>query len=163
LPKGQALDMTKIEKNKGESTGSVLHDLFREIFQLYDVLSSIKDTVHKQAGLGTPQRKIMQTLYKYGPATVPHIASRLDVSRQFVQTVCNDLITGEFINAVENPLHKRSKLIRISNAGLDALRQAQENENQIIEQALPEINPKDAIQAVKLLNRIRKKINFTDQ
>lgn len=155
--------MTKTGKNKGESTGSVLHDLFREIFQLYDVLSSIKDTVHKQAGLGSPQRKIMQALYNHGPATVPHIASRLDVSRQFVQTVCNDLLTGELLDTIENPLHKRSRLIRISTAGLDALRQAQENENQIIEQSLPEINPKEAIQAVELLNRIRKNINSIGQ
>lgn len=140
---------------KKRATGAQIHELFRKVFQLHDVLSSIKDIVHEQAGLGTSQRKIMHILCVYGQATVPHIASRLGVSRQSVQTVCNGLISDGYLESTENPLHKRSRLIGISKVGLNALQQAQENENRIIEKALSSMNSKEIIQSTELLNRIR--------
>ncbi|GAB6145615.1 hypothetical protein JCM12294_30530 [Desulfocicer niacini] len=162
MREGAALDMTKPEKNTGESRGQVVHDLFREVFQLHGVLSSITDTVHEQAGLGTPQRRIMHVLDRYGPATIPHIALRLEVSRQFIRTVCNKMIADGFLESEENPFHKKSMLIRMSEFGAVTFRQSEEKEHQIIEQALPGIDFKEVSQAVRLLKRIREQIGFVE-
>ena len=136
-------------------TGKALHDLFREVFKLQAALSGIMDTVHEQAGLSTSQHKIMRALSHIGPATVPDIASMLGVSRQFVQTVCNNLLSFEYIEFAANPRHKRSKLAALTERGRNAFRQARKNENKIIEQALPGIDPVKATEACKLLENIR--------
>lgn len=148
----------KKTNHKEIATGAQIHELFREVFQLYEVLSSITDIIHEQAGLGTSQRKIMRVLDIYGQTTVPYIASKLGVSRQSVQTICNGLISQGHLESTENPIHKRSKLIGLSKTGRDALGQAQENENRIIESAQPSMNSAEIIQATELLNRIKTEI-----
>ncbi len=142
-------------KTGDHKAGKALHDLFREVFELHAALSAIMDTVHEQAGLNTSQHKIMRSLSHIGPATVPDIAAVLGVSRQFVQTVCNNLLSCEFIEFAANPRHKRSKLAVLTERGRNAFRQARKNENRIIEQALPGIDPVKATEACKLLESIR--------
>ena len=64
----------------------------------------------------------------------------MGVSRQFVQTVCNDMLSRGFIEFTDNPRHKRSKLAALTESGRIAFRQARQKENEIIEQALPGID-----------------------
>ena len=135
--------------------GKALHDLFREVFKLQAALSGIMDRVHEQAGLSTSQIKIMRVLSRIGPATVPDIAAVLGVSRQFVQTVCNNLLSCEFTEVAVNPRHKRSKLLALTKRGRNAFRQARKNEDKIIGQALPEIDPVRVREACELLESIR--------
>jgi len=77
------------------------------------------------------------------------------VSRQFVQTVCNDLLSQKFIEFKGNPRHKRSKLVVLTESGGVAFQQARNNENKIIEQALPEIDPGKAKKACEFLEYVR--------
>ncbi|SMC39043.1 DNA-binding transcriptional regulator, MarR family [Desulfocicer vacuolatum DSM 3385] len=154
--------MIQVKKDTEESRGQVVHDLFKEVFLLHGVLSAITDTVHEQAGLGTPQRRIMHVLDRHGPTTIPHIASRLGVSRQFIRTVCNKMIAEGFLESGENPFHKKSMLIRMSESGAVRFQQAEEKEHRIIEQALPGIDLKEASRAVQLLKRIRGQIGSVD-
>ena len=144
-----------VQKSVKHKRGKALHDLFREVFKLHAALSEIMDRVHEQAGLSTSQLKIMRVLSRIGPATVPDVAAVLVVSRQFVQTVCNDLLADGFLEFTDNPRHKRSKLVLLTEPGHRAFRQARKNENQIIEQSLPEIDPVKATEACELLKYIR--------
>ena len=144
-------------KSKPEA-GSALHDLFREVFVLHAAVSGIMDKVHLQAGLIPSQHKIMGVLIHTAPATVPDIAARLGLSRQFVQTVCNDLSSSGFIEFANNPRHKRSKLVVLTKTGRTAFRKARQKENSVIEQSLPEIDLEEAIQGHSILEKIRKSL-----
>lgn len=146
------------EKNIKRTAGKEFHDLFREVFELQAVLSNIMDKVHEQAGLSTSQLKIMRALSNIGPGTVPDIAAVLGVSRQFVQTVCNDLLSSGFLEFTDNPRHKRSKLASLTEPGRSAFSQARQKENEIIEKALPNIDPGKATEACELLGYIRKTV-----
>ena len=141
-----------------QDTGKVFHDLFREIFRLHAALASVMDGVHEQAGLSTPQAKIMRVLRHSELTTVPDIAATLGVSRQFVQTVCNDLLSRGLIEFADNPRHKRSKLVIITEAGLSAYQTARHKENDLIERSLPGIDPDQATAAHELLVSIRKAV-----
>jgi DNA-binding MarR family transcriptional regulator len=116
------------------------------------------DRVHEQAGLSTSQNKIMGALSDIGPATVPEMAALLGVSRQFVQTVCNDLLSRGFLEFTDNPRHKRSKLAALTESGRNALQQARQKENEIIEQAMPGVDPEKATEARELLKCIRRAV-----
>ncbi len=144
-----------IEKAAQHDSGQALHDLFREVFALQAALSAIMDKVHEQAGLNTSRHKIMRILIQMEPATVPDMGAILGVSRQFVQTVCNDLLARGFIEFTENPRHKRSKFVELTETGRIAFRKARQKENQIIEQALPEIDPERVTETRELLKCIR--------
>ena len=146
------------EKTIKHTAGKELHDLFRVVFELHAALSSIMDMVHEQAGLSTSQHKIMRALSHIGPGTVPDMAAVLGVSRQFVQTVCNDLLSHGFLQFTDNPRHKRSKLAILTEPGRIAFRQARQKEDTIIEEALPAIDPGKAAEACELLECIRKAV-----
>ena len=152
-------------KTRETGPGRKLHDLFREVFKLHSTLSMVMDGVHEQAGLSTAQHRIMQTLRKMDSATVPDMAFRLDVSRQFVQTVCNRLASMELIEFRDNPRHKRSKMVSLTDKGYAAYGTARRKEDEIIGQALADIDTAAATQASKLLKDIRKAVMdcFTGQ
>lgn len=146
------------ERTLENRVGEALHDLFREVFALQATLLRVMDKAHEQAGLSTPQRKVIQLLNRLGSATVPDMAFEFGVSRQSVQVVCNDLLSRGLIEFTENPRHKRSKLGVLTKTGHRAFLQAQQKEYQVIEQLFPEIEPEKAADTCKTLARIRKKL-----
>lgn len=144
-----------------DATGERLHELFRELFALHDVLNKLMDEIHEKAGMSTSQLKVMRVLIEAGESTVPDAAARLGVSPQFVQTVYNNLTGQEFITYRENPRHKRSRLAALTVTGQDADRLARTKENEIIESALPGICGEEAKVSWVLLARIRENLELS--
>lgn len=62
---------------------------------------------------------VLRSLVKEGPQTVPEMARTRPVSRQHCQTICNALEAQGLVEFVENPKHKRSKLVRPTKKGRD--------------------------------------------
>lgn len=135
---------------------SDLHDLFREVSQLHSALATIQGQVHEKIGLSTSSLKVMKTLIKKGPNTVPHIGSHLGLSRQFVQTICNEIIKRGFVESRPNPFHKKSRLMQLTDQGRNAFYLAQEIEFRIIESALQNIETSSSKVVTELLSEIRK-------
>ena len=52
-----------------------------------------------------------------GPQTVPQIARARPVSRQRIQKLADEMAAGGLVEYVDNPAHKRSKLVRLTPAG----------------------------------------------
>lgn len=145
---------TEIQK---ETLGKELHDLFREIFAVHAVLSAEMDNIHEQSGLTTSEYRIMRVL-EQGEFTVPDIAQVLGKSRQFVQTVCNDLHVHAYLEFVDNPRHKRSKYVMLTDLGQQVFCLASEKENMIIEQIVSNVDQKKALQVCEILKKIRKDV-----
>jgi DNA-binding MarR family transcriptional regulator len=143
-------------RDEDRAVGRALHDLFRELFALHAALSKVMDTVHAQAGLSTAQLKVAGILEDLGPATVPDMAARLEVSRQSVQTVCNGLLDLGLLEFKDNPRHKRSRLAALTAAGRTAYQETRRREEEIIRQSFPGIGAADAIAAGELLKRLRR-------
>lgn len=141
--------------------GERLHALFREVFALHAALCEEMDAVHERAGMRTPQVRVAAALERMGAATVPDVAAALKVSRQFVQTVCNELLAQGILEFVDNPRHRRSKLARLTATGRHTLHRTKRQEAAIIEQLLPGIDARAVEQAVALLSCIREGIRRT--
>jgi DNA-binding MarR family transcriptional regulator len=62
---------------------------------------------------------VLRTLVKEGPQTVPEMARSRPVSRQHCQTICNTLDAQGLVEFIDNPKHKRSKLVRATKKGRD--------------------------------------------
>ena len=74
--------------------------------------------------------------------------------------VCNNLIVLEYLEPVDNPRHKRSKLMRLSSEGRAALSKTLKNEHRIIERTVPDIPSAKVIEAFELLRQIRTSIEI---
>jgi DNA-binding MarR family transcriptional regulator len=135
--------------------GERLHDLFREVFALRDLLALGMDAVHERSGLRTPQVRVADLLGRLDSATVPDMAAALGLSRQCVQVVCNELRDMGLAAFVDNPRHKRSKRLVLTDAGRDRLAAVRKNEAAIITGLLPDCDGVAVGDALSLLRTIR--------
>ncbi len=60
---------------------------------------------------------VLHTLVREGPMTVPQIARLRPVARQHIQVLANELEEAGLVTFKENPAHKRSKLVALTNKG----------------------------------------------
>jgi DNA-binding MarR family transcriptional regulator len=59
----------------------------------------------------------MRSLALIGPLTVPQIAKMRPVSRQRMQRLADELAAEGLVEFVDNPQHRRSKLVRLTVKG----------------------------------------------
>jgi len=145
-------------QRKPPATGEELHNLFHEVFLLHDALVQVMDAVHERAGLRTSQCKVADAIERLGAAPVPEIAASLGVSRQFVQTTCNEMEKAGLIGFRASPRHKRSKLASLTEKGRRVVARAGGAEAAIIEGALPNVDSDRVEDAHELLRTITSRV-----
>jgi DNA-binding MarR family transcriptional regulator len=59
----------------------------------------------------------MRSLALLGPLTVPQIAQMRPTSRQRMQRLADDLAAEGLVRFIENPKHRRSKLVQLTRKG----------------------------------------------
>jgi DNA-binding MarR family transcriptional regulator len=59
----------------------------------------------------------MRSLALLGPLTVPQIAQMRPTSRQRMQRLANELAAEGLVEFIDNPKHRRSKLVRLTSKG----------------------------------------------
>ena len=62
-------------------------------------------------------RAVLEMLDKYGEQTVPEIAARLEIKRQYVQIMCNETLASGLVEQRPNPRHKRSPVLALTDHG----------------------------------------------
>ena len=145
-------------ESQNVTAGSALHDLFMEVFALHEGLESVMDEVHEAAGMGSSQLRVAHTALNMRNATVPRIAEKMKVSRQFVQKVCDNLAWDGILKYEENPHHKRSRIVTVTDAGRKKLEEVGRNEALIVARCLPGIDEARVRDAKALLSGIRNNI-----
>ena len=65
----------------------------------------------------------MRSLALLGPLTVPQIAEMRPTSRQRMQRLADELAAEGLVDFVDNPKHRRSKLVRLTRKGETRYRQ----------------------------------------
>lgn len=88
---------------------------------LYRCLLSTTSERLKDVGISIADRSILELLYSGGPKTVPEMASIYRSSRQNVQVCVNGLIGRGLLTKIDNPRHKRSSLIQLTDSGRIAM------------------------------------------
>ncbi|MEF2144152.1 MAG: MarR family transcriptional regulator [Desulfovibrionaceae bacterium] len=142
-----------MSKNRSAS-GTELHELFMQTFALRDALARIMDKGHAEAGLSTPQARILRLLENRETLTVPDLARSLGISRQFILKTVHELSTAGLVAFEENPRHKRSMLLRITEQGLAARKAFREREDAIVQRMLPETDAASVHAASALLKAL---------
>lgn len=71
----------------------------------------------KGTELTVRMRAVLEILRRHGDQTVPEVAARLEIQRQYVQLMVNETLAGGFVEQRPNPRHKRSPLLALTDRG----------------------------------------------
>ena len=80
-------------------------------------MKAVGDVLHRDLGVTSAMRAVMEFLAENGEHTVPQVARAKNVTRQHIQTLVNRLDVSGLVSIRPNPADKRSPLIDLNDAG----------------------------------------------
>jgi len=100
-----------------------MRNLLNEVAYTYFPLRAFGDQMIARFGQSTAEWGLLRSLDERGEQTVAALARSRPVARQWIQRLANQLSRQGMLEFVENPDHKRAKLMRITPAGRTLLAQ----------------------------------------
>lgn len=139
----------------------VLHGLLDEVSQLHNSLLDLTTRLHADdhAGASAARRSLLRMLVDQGAQTVPDLARKRDVSRQFIQVEVNALLAEGLVEYLDNPRHRRSKLVRITPRGFALYKTLRLREEPISHWLVEGFSKSELRQTLDLITRIRQLVD----
>lgn len=125
---------------------------------VFNRLKALGDELHGDLDVTTAMRAVMETLSDAGPMTVPQIAKLKGVTRQHIQLLADALVEGGFASVKENPAHRRSSLIALTDKGRRAFAKMRAREAPLIEELAAEFEAHELERATAVLTRLMARI-----
>jgi DNA-binding MarR family transcriptional regulator len=94
--------------------------LIADVYELAGVSRRTSEDLARSVGQTAARWHVLSVLSD-GPRTVPSAARRLGLAPQSVQRVVSDLVASGHLEAMDNPDHARSPLLRLTNLGRSAV------------------------------------------
>ena len=130
-----------------------LEKLLNQVRLSYQNAVRIGDRIHADENVSMGMRAVLEFLFRSGPATVPDIARSRHVTRQAVQILANDLLQNRLIRQEDNPAHKRSSLLVLTNRGRELIERMRARESRLYCQAGESLDAGEIRSAAALLAR----------
>lgn len=99
-------------------------------------------------------RAVLEMLDKYGEQTVPDIAARLEIKRQYVQIMCNETLASGLVEQRPNPRHKRSPVLALSDHGRTLIKEIISNEMKLMESVGATLRSEDISTALEVVRTV---------
>ena len=125
---------------------------------VFNRLKALGDELHGDLDVTTAMRAVMETLSEAGPMTVPQIAKLKGVTRQHIQLLADALVEGGLASVKENPAHRRSSLIALTEKGRRAFAKMRAREAPLIEELSGEFEAQELERATAVLTRLMARI-----
>lgn len=103
--------------------GAAIAELMFEVAQLFFRLRAVGQRAGFFTDWGAGAFGFMRSLALLGPLTVPQIARMRPTSRQRMQRLADELAGEGLVEFIDNPRHRRSKLLRLTRKGIARYRQ----------------------------------------
>lgn len=138
-------------------------ELLRNVLELlpnaFHRVGASGDILHASIGLGSGMRGLLISLERNGPTSVSKLAAMRPVSRQFVQRLVDDLLQGDWVEALPNPQHKRSPLIALTPKGRSAIKTMLTAEEPYLSALAEGLAPADLVATARALRMIVDRIS----
>jgi DNA-binding MarR family transcriptional regulator len=112
--------------------GVRLAEVYRLLGPLYRQVQRRVEADEPVMGMSTGVRAVLDELAQVRQATVPALAARLGISRQFVQRMVNDAIAARWVVRGDNPAHRRSSLLALTPDGRRAIGAVLDREHELM-------------------------------
>jgi len=100
---------------------------------------------------------LLRSLAGEGPQTVPQLARARPVTRQHIQTLANELADQGLIEFIDNPAHKRSKLLAVTPIGERRCTEVTERIEDAYERISLGMDETDIRAAIDILSELRQR------
>jgi DNA-binding MarR family transcriptional regulator len=132
-----------------------LETLIAETISLYQRLRAVAEELHGFERLSGGKRGVLRDLYQNGMQTVPQMARSRPVSRQHIQTIVNPLYEEGLVEFVENPAHRRSRLVRLTRKGAELVEEMERRETDLLSRFTIDVSEQDIIDSASVLRSFR--------
>ena len=99
------------------SKAEAIGELLLEVAQCFFRIRAVGQKTGLITSWGGGAFGFMRSLALLGPLTVPQIAQMRPTSRQRMQRLADELAAEGLVEFVDNPKHRRSKLVRLTRKG----------------------------------------------
>lgn len=96
-------------------------------------------------------RAVLEILRRSGDQTVPDIAVRLEIKRQYVQLMVNETLASGFVEQRTNPRHRRSPLLALTDRGRDLIDNIIARELALMKTVGADLNEEDIVTALNVV------------
>ncbi|MEZ8018565.1 MarR family winged helix-turn-helix transcriptional regulator [Vibrio splendidus] len=104
-----------------DTNGEVFTKIALEIFKVSGLLNAEGDKLTEELGLSSARWKVMGAIEKSDDlVTVSQIARIMGQSRQATQRVTDIMVKDGLLTWLDNPNHKKAKLVNMTEKGRDA-------------------------------------------
>jgi DNA-binding MarR family transcriptional regulator len=100
-----------------DGKAEAITELMLEIAQCFFKIRALGQKTGFITGWGGGAFGFMRSLALLGPLTVPQIAQMRPTSRQRMQRLANELAADGLVEFIDNPKHRRSKLVQLTPKG----------------------------------------------
>lgn len=101
------------------SDNESLNALILEVFRLNGRLLAAGDDLVADLGLTSARWQVLGAVAKSpSPLSISHIARNMGLARQSVRRVVTDLVAGGILELADNPHHRRSRLVLVTDRGV---------------------------------------------
>lgn len=100
-----------------DSKAEAVAELMLEVAQCFFRIRAVGQKTGLITSWGGGAFGFMRSLALLGPLTVPQIAQMRPTSRQRMQRLANELAAEGLVEFIDNPKHRRSKLVRLTPKG----------------------------------------------
>jgi DNA-binding MarR family transcriptional regulator len=145
----------------GEKVTEQMVALLDEVRLLFHVAAQAAERLHGEP-VTAGGRAVLELLHQAGPAPVPAMARRRNVSRQHIQLLVNALHSQGLVVAQDNPAHRRSPVIALTAKGRATIRRMLEREQKLLARLDLRVSAHQLEAATKTLGAVRTAMEAID-
>jgi len=138
------------------------YPLSLSVRSLFHKLGNAVTTLHEGSGVSGGMRAVLESLITGGPQTVPQLARARPVSRQHIQTLVNLLLAAGDIEYLDNPAHRRSKLVEITKKGQNLFLSLREREIEALSRLSMDVTAQELEDAGQVLSVLIERFQSTE-
>lgn len=122
--------------------------------RLFHKLAHGAAALHHGSNVSVGMRAVLESIADGNPQTVPQMARLRPVTRQHIQGLVNALVDGGYVETIDNPAHKRSKLVSPTERGLKTYHRMRALENEAFNRVRLDATPEELTAATKVLGAL---------
>ena len=132
-------------------------------FRANGLLLAAGDQLAAEEGLTSARWQVLGAVVLAGrPLTVPQIARRMGLTRQSVQASVNRLLSEGLVEADENPDHRRSRLIRLTELGRARYAGLERRQARWVNELAAGLKVSELSTAARILEELSSRLNTTN-
>lgn len=141
-----------------DAAGAAVYALWTEVLSGFFKLRAAGRRMGAVDPSGGGTWGLLRSLATGGPQTVPDLARQRPVSRQHIQLLVNRLADAGLVELVENPAHRRSRLVSLTAAGRDRFGQIDAEVRAVAADLAAGLDPKALTAAAETLAEVNRRL-----